>query len=168
MMLILPSTPSGTTIFCDDVRHETTGKTSLIGVYQDGMSIISSVPIFIPQLCMITKVRLNQSELPFLLSLKIIFEDEQFEEEIIQETKLNIPAVDKNLQESQDTVFSDKEGINYIQFQTETRLGNFPVAKSGRIKVRMFDGDNQIALGALRLLITPQSNIEQNILTDQS
>ena len=154
-MIILPSTPSGITIFCDDIRHEVTGKLSLIGVYE---SIASGTPIVIPQLCMITKVRLKQSELPFLLSLKIIFEDEEFSEEIIQEMELNIPAVDAELLTSQDVIFSDKEGITYAQFQTQTSLINFPVSKSGRIKVRMFDGDNQIALGALRILIAPQSN----------
>lgn len=163
-MLILPTTPSGTTIFCDDVRHEITGKFSLIGVYQDGMTIVGEVPVLIPQLCLVTKVRLDQKSLPFSFLLKMIFEDERLEEETIQEMSLSIPAVDENLIHNPDTVFSDKEGIQYAQFQTEARLLNFPISKSGRIKVRMFEGDNEIALGSIRILLAPQNNVaETNI-----
>jgi hypothetical protein len=159
-MLILPSTPSGTTIFCDDVRHEITGKTSLIGVYQDTMSIVSNEPILVPQLCILTKIRLTHDELPISFLLKIIFEDEKFEEQIIQEMELDFPAIDATQPLPLDTIFSDKEGVRYVQLQTEARLINFPITKGGRIKIRMFVGDKQIALGSLRCLFMPQNNSE--------
>jgi hypothetical protein len=91
-MLILPTNPSGFSIFCDDIRYEMSGKQTYIGVYDGSMRIASSAPATIPQLCVLTNMRFDQENLPRTVTLKIIFEDENFVEQEIASMETNLPA----------------------------------------------------------------------------
>lgn len=42
-------TPYGTTVFCDDIRDETSGKKTLVGVYTGEMIIAGDLPSTVPQ-----------------------------------------------------------------------------------------------------------------------
>jgi hypothetical protein len=46
-----PLLPSGRTIFCDDIREETWGKYSLMGVYDGQMSVLTGIPVILPKFC---------------------------------------------------------------------------------------------------------------------
>jgi hypothetical protein len=46
-----PFLPSGRTIFCDDIRDETWGKYSLMGIYDGQMSILTGIPVTLPKFC---------------------------------------------------------------------------------------------------------------------
>ena len=49
--IISPRTPTGYTLFCDDVRMEANGKSILIGLYSGHMYIYGDLPIVLPKLC---------------------------------------------------------------------------------------------------------------------
>jgi hypothetical protein len=46
-----PLLPSGRTIFCDDIRDETWGKYSLMGIYDGQMSVLTGIPVTLPKFC---------------------------------------------------------------------------------------------------------------------
>jgi hypothetical protein len=46
-----PFLPSGRTIFCDDIREETWGKYSLMGVYDGQIVILTGIPVILPKFC---------------------------------------------------------------------------------------------------------------------
>jgi hypothetical protein len=156
-MLILPTNPSGSTIFCDDIREEVTGKKSLMGVYNGTMIIGGAAPAIIPQLCILTTIRLDHEMLPKKFTVKIIFEDEDSVEQIISSMDTELPAPE--LSEGSDLIFSKKDGSAFAQMTNETYIGSLVLLKNGRIKVRLYIDDNVFALGSLRVIFQPQEGI---------
>jgi hypothetical protein len=164
-MLILSTNPSGSTIFCDDIREEVTGKKSLIGVYNGAMMIASAAPAIIPQLCVLTTIRLDDDILPKKITIKIIFEDEHFFEQVIVSMDIEFPAAGSL--EGSDLLFANKDGTKSAQLNNEAHIANLVLTSSGRIKVRMYDGDDVIALGSLRVIFQPQQGEnEPALITD--
>jgi hypothetical protein len=156
-MLILPTNPSGSTIFCDDIREEVTGKKSLMGVYTGVMMLVGAAPTVIPQLCVLTTIRLDHKMLPKKATVKIIFEDEDFAEQIISSMDTELPAAE--LQEGADMIFSKKDGILSAQLMSESHISNLVLPQNGRIKVRLYIDDDVFALGSLRVIFLPQEAV---------
>lgn len=50
-MIIRPKPPFGYTVFCDDIREESSGKVTLVGSYSGSMIVNGQVPLMIPMLC---------------------------------------------------------------------------------------------------------------------
>lgn len=153
-MLILPTNPSGFSIFCDDIRYELSGKQLLLGVYDSAMMIASPAPAVIPQLCVMTTMRFDDKMLPKQAILKIIFEDENFVEQDIAVIEMELPV--EISPEGDDLLFSDKDGARSPQMKSEARVANLVLPSNGRIKVRLYDGENVYPLGSLRVIFQPQ------------
>lgn len=52
MKLVKPRSPSGFTVFCDDIRQENTGKAIYVGVYTAGeMQVALPPPVSLPGFC---------------------------------------------------------------------------------------------------------------------
>jgi hypothetical protein len=158
-MLILPTNPSGFSIFCDDVRYELSGKQLLLGVYDNVMMIAATSPTIIPQLCVLTTMRFDDEMLPKRATLKIIFEDESFVEQEIASMETELPV--EVPQEGVDLLFSDKDGARSPQIKSEARIANLILSSNGRIKVRLHVHDNVYALGSLRVIFQPQEGISE-------
>ncbi len=156
-MLILPTHPSGFSIFCDDIRDEVSGKKSLIGVYDGAMMIANPAPVIIPQLCVLTTMWFDDEMLQKKVTLKIIFEDENFVEQEIAAMETELPA--DVSQEGLDLLFSDKDGARSPQLKSEARIANLVLTNNGRIKVRLYVDDYVFALGSLRVIFQPQDGI---------
>lgn len=146
-MLILPSLPSGHSIFCEDIRQEVSGTRSLIGVYGDGIMIVSDQPVVIPKLCIDITLRVDRMLASRKMGLRVIFETEDFVESELASTEFEIPGApeDNNL----DSPFAEKDGFVCGQLSSQMQMANVPIATNGRIKVRGVDGGNLIALGSL-------------------
>ena len=75
------------TTFCDDIRHEVSGKISLIGVYA-GHMLVPAFPLVLPQLCLVISV-LTPVEHPFQkLILRVLKDDTVLIEGEIPEAEL--------------------------------------------------------------------------------
>lgn len=63
------------TLFCDDVRQETSGKFIFVGVYSDDM-VVSKFPATLPKLCILAKA-VTLADDPFQeLTIKTYIDDE--------------------------------------------------------------------------------------------
>jgi hypothetical protein len=52
MKIIRPSSPFGYTTFCDDIRQEVAGKSTLVGVYGPEMTVFGTLPTNLPKLAL--------------------------------------------------------------------------------------------------------------------
>ncbi len=156
-MLILPINPSGFSTFCDDIRDEVSGKKSLIGVYNGAMIFASPAPEVLTQLCILTTTRLDHDMLPKQIALKILFEDEDFVEQILTSMEADLPAWSNK--EDIGSSFAKKDGASFFQWNSEARIANFLLTKNGRIKVRLYVDDDIFTLGSLLVNFQPQENI---------
>lgn len=75
------------TIFCDDIRHEVSGKLSLIGVYS-GILIARQLPITLPMLCL-RVIAVTPSDQPFRsLAVRVLKDDDLLAELPMDERRL--------------------------------------------------------------------------------
>jgi hypothetical protein len=75
-------------IYCDDIRREEGGKTSLMGVYNSDF-LVPQLPITIPQLCIQVHIRLDIQTQPSEIAVRITLGSEQIVEAKIDKVELN-------------------------------------------------------------------------------
>lgn len=112
--------------FADDIRHEVNGKISLIGMYQGGMNIGSSLPVVLPQL-VITAYINTPVDHPFKdISIDLLLNDQ-----VLQ----NLSPPPEAVQDMQDSTpqFSDARMITMMMV---LKLQPFDVTEEGRLFVR--------------------------------
>ncbi len=75
------------TLFCDDIRHETGGKLSFIGVYS-GELLVPAFPVALPKLCLFVNI-VTPAEKPFRsLGLRVLKDGETMREIASDEEQL--------------------------------------------------------------------------------
>ncbi len=72
------------TIFCDDIRHETSGKLTLVGVYSDSL-VVSTLPVTLPRLCLVARLLSPMNEAPSAVKLRIFRGEELLQEVVANE-----------------------------------------------------------------------------------
>ena len=72
------------TIFCDDIRHETSGKLTLVGVYSDSL-VVSTLPATLPRLCLVARLLSPMNEAPSSVKLRIFRGEELLQEVVANE-----------------------------------------------------------------------------------
>ena len=68
------------TLFCDDIRHETSGKMTLVGVYSDAL-IVPELPATLPRLCLVARLIAPLAQPPRSVTLRV-FKDDQIVQEV--------------------------------------------------------------------------------------
>ncbi|WP_223483662.1 DUF6941 family protein [Pseudomonas sp. A-RE-19] len=78
-------------IFCDDIRHEVNGKTSLMGVYQ-GSLLLQEFPAMLPKLCVVMHVVSHRDNLVKNITFKGILDDSEIFAITLDEAQLQAGA----------------------------------------------------------------------------
>lgn len=152
-MIIYPSLPSGHTIFCDDIRHETTGKVTFVGTYGAHL-YIANVPSVIPRICCAVTYR-EAPDAVGKVVIRVIHENDD-EEQVIGQIEYEIAPGDMPEPDSSEP-FTMREGRFFFEFSP------FTVPGPGTLKVRAFRDDNEIRLGALAIdLMQPSATAEES------
>lgn len=76
------------TTFCDDIRHEVSNKLSYIGVYS-GNLYVQAFPVALPKLCVAIKVVTPRDKPLDSIRLRILKDDETFQEITVDEGQLS-------------------------------------------------------------------------------
>ncbi len=145
-MIINPSLPYGYVIFCDDVRHEMSGKVTLVGMYHANMTIFGEAPATIAQMFIATSLRVDPVELPVDGRINIFDPDA---ERPIFETDFHIPAEAMTINPYPFPI--DEGSVRYTEIVLYIPLRNVTVSKDTRLKVRAIIGDDEIRLGTLAI-----------------
>jgi hypothetical protein len=142
-VIINPSLPSGHTIFCDDIRHEITGKITYVGTYGTHL-FTPQFPVTIPKLCCAITFREEPTSLD-KVTIKILQEIDK-NETLLSELTYDIPSNLPPFVATGDSApFVAREAKFYVE------MGNIVFEGVGKLKVRAFRGDDEIRLGALQI-----------------
>ena len=111
------------TIFCDDIRHEISGKISYIGVYSNDL-IVPSLPVTLPKLCLSVKVVTPADKPLESLTLRILKNEEVLQEIFVEEEQLNTASESSEYmtdEERQERVQSAQFMLVFSPIQFEER-----------------------------------------------
>jgi hypothetical protein len=144
--------PFGVTIFCDDIREELHGKSSLIGVYGNELASYSKFPISLPKLGFYVTVcfpingplisdAMLHIYLPQDLPGQPSFTSSVDWEMTTEDVKQGLPDA---------KLFPDPLGV--MQFTTYVLLGPINIKQSGFFRVRVIHRDQEIKVGALEVI----------------
>lgn len=152
-MIINPSFPSGFVTFCDDIRHEVTGKMTLVGVYNGQMIVGGTLPITLPQICAVITFRFLPPSEPMKLAIKV-FMSGQDEPLFMMETEINPAEAETAVTEvvpSED----DPHKITFARMVITPQIQGLMITEACTLKVRAYIGDDEIRLGALPIIVAP-------------
>ena len=141
MTVVIPITPYGYTIFCDDLRQETSGKLIYIGVYTGEMIVFGDPPKLLPTFAAVTtyRERPGESDVPVKIKMFLPGGDDAAAE-------LDVPvAAMRSVQFGAETEGEDRMYSAIIPI----RISPLLLRQDGLIKIRAYRGDDEIRLGAL-------------------
>ena len=146
----------GTTVFCDDIRHETNGKLTLVGCYSTEMNFSGPPPGMLPTFAALVNIRIPKS-VPFKTIKLCILKEEGSEISEIFGAEANVSDEDKVKALQGGDPESTEERIFSMMFPFQLPL--LTMKESGFIKVRAYlDGSDEIRLGALRVNFPKETN----------
>ena len=162
-MIINPNAPGGFAIFCDDIRHEVTGKTTLVGAYNNQLIVTGSLPVTLPQLCAAITLRLLPPKERIKPIVKIFRSDELeplfvFEADIEPVEAQLIPAPSPHL---------EPDSVTFMQMGITAQIQGLVINEPCALKVRAFIGDDEVRLGSLQIVVHSLTAIAQDA-ADQS
>jgi len=143
----------GYTIFCDDIRDESGGKTSLIGVYRGTMFVNGDFPFLLPKFGMaITYFERRGHYSEEEVTLRIFLPGDDDDSPSIQGI---VP-----MREARSKVASDQIEKEYVVVGSHIVLSPLVIGGSGLIKVRVQCGTEVFKLGALVVTKMPSDKSE--------
>jgi hypothetical protein len=146
----MPTTPYGWTVFCDDIREETGGKFSYMGVYGGALFINKPFPVTLPK---------------FALSVhyRIAFDDDRLDDIHLavflpgdEESKPSITAIIQVPKLIDSDVQGETPGETFREFNANFVLAPLTLKEKGKIRVRAEGGAGIIKLGALNIDHRPE------------
>lgn len=145
MKSIAQDTPFGSTIFCDDIRHEIGGKVSYIGIYSGEINFSRPLPITLSKFGFAIRYSERIGESTEDVSVGIYFPGDPEGE---PSTKLKLP-----IQEMRSKT-PDLELMKISQDPLMTMIFHIVLEgqilkEEGRIKVRAYRGDLEVRMGTL-------------------
>ena len=138
------------TLFCDDIRHETSGKLTLVGVYSDAL-IVPELPVTLPRLCLVARLIAPLGQPPRSVTLKV-FKDDQLVQEVaarkedladMVRTAVHYPAQ------------SRAERVQIVQFLVE--FAPFQLDRPGLLRVHAETDLGQLEGASLQVSTTPSA-----------
>ena len=155
-MIINPDAPSGYTILCDDIRHEITGKTTLVGVYNTQLIVTGEAPVTLPQICMVINLRLHPPKDAIAPTIKIFRSDQV--EPIYEMTAELEPEVTQAVPMPTPT---DPDSVTFLQLGFNAIIPSLVIDGPFSLKVRAFLNGDEVRLGALQIaMVQPNEEAE--------
>jgi hypothetical protein len=146
--VINPSLPSGYTIFCDDIRHEASGKATYVGIYKSVMFLRGEMPVTLPKICFAILLREEpQSKEP--VTIKIFFPGQGDEDEPGASIGMQLQNVPETPPSSE---FTMRDAWMLLE------VPNAKIEQYGKFRVRAYRGGDEIRLGTLVVQPFPDEN----------
>lgn len=133
-------------LFCDDIREERAGSTTLVGIMQDNFEL-QNIPSALSRLAIYVRINLEVSEKPRPLSVLLEFPDGnrhtlgEFSKELVKKSQAEAKLANNTL-----------AGLiaNVVAPQ-------FPVPQIGRVTVQLKDGNQLRIIGGLNFVLPASS-----------
>ncbi|WP_118182103.1 DUF6941 family protein [Paraburkholderia phosphatilytica] len=132
------------TLFCDDIRMEVGGKSSLMGLYH-GELLVPQNPTVLPKLCVVVTV-VTGSDNPFkTLSMTIASKDRLFAEQIMPADA--VEQIQNHLRSSSDP----EDPITRMAIILQMAISPFVVDEAFTLKVFVTADGEKLPAGRLRV-----------------
>ena len=148
------SRPYGTTIFCDDIRDEVSGKKTYVGVYFNELVISGILPVVLPTFGLAITYLEPLSDPVLPVNIKVFVPGPSDEGELAAEVELPIDRFDAIEKVQQDP------SAHYRAHIMHFKISPFMIAHEGYVKVRAYIGDEEIRLGSLKVRIANDAEKE--------
>lgn len=132
-------------IYCDDVRGESTGKTTIVGVYGEEL-IVGEFPALLPTFFILTTVWTKQSR-PFeKLIFRILMDDK-----VLSEDEFDIRDARRQLMESVNVrPVADGSGLRHT-VKRIAKFSPFVLENESILRVRVETEDGELRTSALKI-----------------
>ncbi len=142
-------TIQGDVIFCDDIRHEITGKALLIGCYGATMNVSGDFPITIDRLMLACRLFLPAAHIPASTKLMVYYPQSSDEPDF--EADIPMPPQMSGA-ELAEVPRAEEKFDPRLQVTFQVELEDMDISSEGFIRVRAQCDDNYIRVGDLRVL----------------
>lgn len=140
MTVLNPSLPSGLTIFCDDIRHETSGKVTYVGIYKGVMYLRGDLPLTLPKICFAILLREEPRSME-PVTIKIFFPGQEDEDEPAATLEMHPQGEAPELPPSPEFKLRDA----WMMLE----VPNAQIEQYGKFRVRAYRARDEIRLGTL-------------------
>ncbi len=149
----------GSTVFCDDIRQEVTGKLFYIGVYHGAMLVNAKFPLTLPRFCFSISLSQKATIATPLIAIKIFVPGDADDS----------PSIEGQMDENTEGAFQKGADMNAELFgvpKSERLItttfsnmvfDNFVLKEAGSIRVRADIDGKRYRLGSLRVSQAPQT-----------
>ena len=145
MKSIAQETPFGSTIFCDDIRHELGGKVSYIGIYSGSINFSRPFPATLAKFGFAIRYSERPGESTEDVTIGIYLPGDP---EDAPSTKFDLPIQEMRSQSPDPKVLKTTEDpVATMIFHVV--MENLSHKEKGRIKVRAYRGELEVRLGTL-------------------
>lgn len=138
---------SGITIFCEDIREETRGTATIVGVLPDNI-YLTAIPSVLPKLALFLRINFpvdGASPTEITVRLKQFDREEEdftiIRSDLIKSTKRDAAA----------------SGASIAGLVTKAIMGSYPIERPGRITVRIRNAETDFICGTLNFQLSPTS-----------
>jgi len=140
---------SAVALFCEDIREEKSGTTTLVGVFSDNIEV-PQLPMNFPKLAVYTRIIFPINQKPE--ELQVIIKDADGKE-------TNFSSFDRDfVKKTIDGVKS--KGAPIVGLITRAIAPGFPVQKAGRLLILVRGAKFEIIAGQLNIRVSEQSSTE--------
>lgn len=150
-MIIQPALPSGYVIFCDDVRHEVSGKQTLVGTYGTEMTVYGTAPAVVPSLSAVVRFREDPANLPRPVRFEVL-KISRDQKTTLAEATIDLPAANAELRFPEPL---EDEARVFVEVGFIARISPLEISENCQIKVRAYVNGDEIRLGSLVVRLTP-------------
>ncbi|MBV1927074.1 MAG: hypothetical protein KUG62_07930 [Rhodobacteraceae bacterium] len=141
--------PYGTTIFCDDIRHETNGKLTLVGCYSSDLNFSGPAPGMLPVFAALVNIRIPKSITFSSLRIHVLKEEGSEKSQIFDAA---IEITDDEKTQSRESDDGENMEDKIVSITIPIQWSPLPMKEQGLIKVRAYlDDSNEIRLGVLKI-----------------
>lgn len=154
MTIVKPSSPSGYTIFCDDIRSEDNGKLLFIGTYLSDMTVGGTLPILLPSFCMMVRYWERPTDPEEPVEIRVFSPG-------VVDPIFKMPLDISKFRGAALPTTTDPDSDPLHVALLPIRLSPFPIEAAGHIKVRAYRGDQEVRLGALAIRVAPLPQLAQ-------
>lgn len=151
------SSAYGTTVFCDDIRDEVSGKKTYVGVYMQDMIIDGPLPAIIPQFGLAITYLEPIEKVGSPVSIKVYVPGEKEEKVLLD---IDLPL---NRKESMQSGLNDPKA-KYVGYLTAFKITPLVLEAEGFVRVRAYASGEEIKLGSLQIR-TFRENEKENLAT---
>ncbi|AIT79115.1 DUF6941 family protein [Novosphingobium pentaromativorans] len=144
-MIIHPTTPGGYAIFCDDIRDEINGKTTLVGTYNGEMFLQASLPATIPQLCCFATIIIDPHALPKQVSFEI--QKHLSSDKVETIVQIGVPPIEEMPEPEYRPGFGDEKKIFGMKFSV--RMPLLSIDRDMTLRAVAIVDENQHRIGSL-------------------